>query len=203
MDLASARAPVAAHLLVWSVWAASWIAASLWQKRAAKRPALATEIPYRVLFIVGFFALFLGLSDGDRAPPPLGPALAGLWILPTPLAWATVALTVAGFLFAWWARLHLGALWSSGVTRKDDHRIVDTGPYAIVRHPIYTGLLAGALGLALVGAAPMGLAGFALLALGIWLKARLEERFLSAELGVESYAAYRRRTPMLVPFFPA
>ena len=55
-------------------------------------------------------------------------------------------LTIPGFLFAWWARLHLGRLWSGTVTRKADHRIVDTGPYAIVRHPIYTGLLASRAG---------------------------------------------------------
>ncbi|MBY0420832.1 MAG: isoprenylcysteine carboxylmethyltransferase family protein, partial [Parvularculaceae bacterium] len=134
---------------------------------------------------------------------PLRALLTRAYALPTSAAWATLIFPVGGFLFAWWARIHLGGLWSSGVTRKDDHRIVDDGPYGIVRHPIYTGLLAGALGLLVIGATPVGLGGFALLSLGVFLKALLEERFLGEELGPEAYGAYRRRTPMLIPFLPA
>ena len=50
--------------------------------------------------------------------------------------------TFAGILFAWWVRIHLGRLWSGAITRKEGHRVVDSGPYGLVRHPIYTGLLA-------------------------------------------------------------
>jgi protein-S-isoprenylcysteine O-methyltransferase Ste14 len=49
-------------------------------------------------------------------------------------------LTLAGTLFTWWARIHLGRFWSSAITRKQGHRVIDTGPYAIVRHPLYAGL---------------------------------------------------------------
>jgi protein-S-isoprenylcysteine O-methyltransferase Ste14 len=109
------------------------------------------------------------------------------------------AVVVAGIAFAWWARIHLGALWSGAVTRKFNHRIVDTGPYALVRHPIYTGLLSAAIATGVARGAWPALAGALILWLGIWMKARLEERFLSEELGAE-YAAYRARVPMLVPF---
>ena len=64
-----------------------------------------------------------------------------LWRTPVALAWAMVAVVFAGLLFTWWARIHLGRLWSSSVTRKADHHVVDTGPYGIVRHPIYTGII--------------------------------------------------------------
>ena len=70
-----------------------------------------------------------------------------------------VLLCVMGFGFAWWARLHLGQLWSAFVTRKAGHRIVDTGPYGIVRHPIYTGIIAAAIALALVKGTVIALAG--------------------------------------------
>jgi protein-S-isoprenylcysteine O-methyltransferase Ste14 len=109
----------------------------------------------------------------------------------------------AGFLLACWARLALGKLWSAGVERKADHRLVEEGPYAIVRHPIYAGLLAAALSLALVKATPFALAGLVLTSIGFTVKARLEERFLATELGEADYADYMRRVPMLMPFWPA
>jgi protein-S-isoprenylcysteine O-methyltransferase Ste14 len=55
-----------------------------------------------------------------------------------------------GLSFAVWARLRLGRNWSSVVTVKEDHQLIRGGPYAIVRHPIYTGLLLGFLGMALI-----------------------------------------------------
>jgi protein-S-isoprenylcysteine O-methyltransferase Ste14 len=117
--------------------------------------------------------------------------------------WVLVAIAVAGFAFTWWARFHLGRLWSSSVSRKADHRIVDTGPYGIVRHPIYTGIIvASAATAAQRGTAPAWL-GMALMTLGWYIKARLEERFLRDELGADAYDAYARRVPMLVPCVPA
>jgi protein-S-isoprenylcysteine O-methyltransferase Ste14 len=110
------------------------------------------------------------------------------------------ALEALGFAFTWWARVTLGAYWSGDVSRKADHRIIDTGPYRIVRHPIYTGLLLATYATAAQIAAPTTLAGIALVTLALWIKARLEERFLVQELGEAAYEPYRRRTPMLAPF---
>jgi len=86
------------------------------------------------------------------------------------------------------------------VTTKADHHIVDTGPYRLVRHPIYTGAIFAALATAFIKASPAAFLGFALIALGFWMTARVEERFLRQELGPEAYDAYSRRTPMLIPF---
>jgi protein-S-isoprenylcysteine O-methyltransferase Ste14 len=115
-------------------------------------------------------------------------------------AYLLAGATLAGIVFAWWARIHLGRLWSSGVTRKEDHHVVDTGPYSLVRHPIYTGLLAAALATTVAQATATALVGWMLIVLGLWTKARAEERFLAAELGPEAYDSYRLRVPMLVPF---
>jgi protein-S-isoprenylcysteine O-methyltransferase Ste14 len=92
-------------------------------------------------------------------------------------------------------------LWSGRITRKPDHKIIDTGPFGVVRHPIYTGILLAVLGTLLVKGTVLGLIGAMLIAVGLWMKARLEEKWLSAELG-PGYEAYRQRVPMLVPFGP-
>jgi protein-S-isoprenylcysteine O-methyltransferase Ste14 len=113
-----------------------------------------------------------------------------------------VLLCLIGFGFAWWARLHLGQLWSAFVTRKSDHHIIDTGPYRIVRHPIYTGIILAAMALAVVKGTVLAIAGALLVMLGFWVKARLEEGFLRQQLGAEAYDSYRRRVPMLVPLGP-
>jgi protein-S-isoprenylcysteine O-methyltransferase Ste14 len=131
---------------------------------------------------------------------PFGEAL--LWRLPPIAGWPFTALALLGFAFTWWARLTLGDLWSGSVTRKERHVVVETGPYGLVRHPIYTGLILAAFAFAIQIGYASALVGAALMAGGFALKARLEERFLSAELGEAAYGPYRRRTPMLVPFWP-
>ncbi|MBO0749385.1 MAG: isoprenylcysteine carboxylmethyltransferase family protein, partial [Porphyrobacter sp.] len=126
--------------------------------------------------------------------PPRQPVL---WAVGPVLGWSMIALTVAGFAFAWWARIEMGKLWSSGIERMADHRVVDTGPFALVRHPIYTGMIAGALAVAALQAKPWPILGAALFTLGWVLKARVEERFLEKEIG--GYDAYRRRVSMILP----
>ena len=115
-------------------------------------------------------------------------------------AWGMPIVCLVGFGFAWWARIHLGQLWSAFVTRKSDHRIIDTGPYGIVRHPIYTGIIVATIAVAMVKGTLFAVAGALIAVLGYWIKAQLEEGFLREQLGAEAYDSYRRRVPMLVPF---
>lgn len=124
------------------------------------------------------------------------------WTLPTATGWIMAVLCLAGFAFAWWARIHLGRLWSAFVTLKSDHRIVDTGPYGIVRHPIYTGIIFATVALAIVKGTAYAAVGAFLAILGFWIKARLEEGFLRQQLGTKVYDDYCRRVPMLIPFAP-
>ena len=104
--------------------------------------------------------------------------------------------------FRWIRRAAAVPIWSGRVTRKADHRIVDTGPCGIVRHPIYTGILVAIYASALLRPGLFGIAGAALLTVSFVVKLRLEERFLMQELGADAYESYRRRVPMLVPFWP-
>jgi protein-S-isoprenylcysteine O-methyltransferase Ste14 len=203
--------PVLGVYLVWGLWAVSWVAASFWADRATRRPPAATQIPYRAMTLTGFALLFgiVAGGSGEQAGAIQDTTSFGLrlfdfrlWPVSASLGWSMVALAVLGFGFAWWARIHLGRLWSGFVSRKEGHRLVDTGPYRLVRHPIYTGIDAASFAVLVVKASPLALAGFVLVVWGYWLKARIEERFLREELGSEAYDAYARRVPMLVPFSP-
>ena len=177
--------------MLWLAWWLSWLLAAFWRERAAQQPPQRSQIVYRLLVMAGVVFLF----------NPIIPALdSPLWRWPQPVEWVLVVASCAGFAFTWWARIHLGKLWSSNVGRKADHHIVDTGPYGIVRHPIYTGITIAAVSTALLRFTVGAWIGVALLTLGWYVKARLEERFLREQLGQENYDAYARRVPMLIPF---
>ena len=113
--------PEVAVKTLWFIWWVSWLLAAAWSDRAVKRPPRRSQIIYRLLAAVGAILLF-GLYQHDVAVERI------LWSTPDGLAWVMVAVTSAGLLFTWWARIHLGRLWSSSVGRKADHRIVGTGP---------------------------------------------------------------------------
>ncbi len=184
--------PSTLFAIAWIGWIVTWAAASFWSDRTEKRLATWDVWTYRAMTGVGlvmlshFTARALGLKR--------------IWHVGYDGAYLLAGLTFAGILFAWWARIHLGRLWSGAITRKEGHHIVDTGPYGLVRHPIYTGLIAATLTTAAASATPTAIAGFILIALGLWMKASAEERFLSTELGPQDYADYQCRVPMLVPF---
>ena len=114
-------------------------------------------------------------------------------------AWLGLGLTVAGIGFALWARVFLGRNWSGRVTIKQEHELIQSGPYAIVRHPIYSGFLLAILGTALVEGQLRSLLALPLATLGWWLKLRLEESFMAQQFGT-AYLDYKRRVKALVPF---
>jgi protein-S-isoprenylcysteine O-methyltransferase Ste14 len=184
--------PREAFAVIWIAWVVSWLAAAAWANRTLKRSITWDTVVYRVAIVAGA-VLFTPWAARRLAMPPL-------WDVGFAGAYALAGLTLFGLVFTWWARIHLGRLWSGSITRKEGHRVVDTGPYALVRHPIYTGLIFALLASAMAAATVTALAATALLIFGFWRKARAEERFLTAELGADAYGAYRRRVPMLVPF---
>ncbi|HXU99192.1 MAG TPA: isoprenylcysteine carboxylmethyltransferase family protein [Caulobacteraceae bacterium] len=186
--------PLEAARLMWDAWCVSWLIAMVWSRRAAARPPAVAQFVHWAPTLLGFFLLGFGSYRTHYRP---------LWSLSDPVAWVLAGVCAAGLLFTWWARITLGSLWSGSVSRKDDHVVVQKGPYGLVRHPIYTGLIAAALAYGALASMAANLAGAVLIAFGFWLKARLEERFLSQELGEAAYADYRRRIPMLIPFWPA
>jgi protein-S-isoprenylcysteine O-methyltransferase Ste14 len=187
--------PSVVFAVIWIGWVLSWFGASFWSAPTEKRIVTWDVWASRAALFAGALLLLHSAR--------LMPGAARLWHAGYGAGYALAGLTLAGIVFVWWARIHLGRLWSSAITRKQGHRVVDSGPYAWVRHPIYTGLIAALAATAAAQGTVTALCGAALVAIGLWLKARVEERFLIAELGAEAYGAYRRRVPMLVPFLPA
>jgi protein-S-isoprenylcysteine O-methyltransferase Ste14 len=184
-----------ATIYVFAIWVVSWFAAALWADPAAGRSAFGDQLLYRIVTFVGAVLLFgiYGHSYQGRFR---------IWDVGEKAEWTLFGIAVAGLLFTWWARIYLGRLWSSSVTRKADHHVVDTGPYRLVRHPIYTGIIAALAAIAIQKGTLVALAGAIVMTLGFWIKARLEEKFLREQLGAEAYDSYRRRVPMLMPFGP-
>ena len=183
--------PASAIIALWLVWLLSWILAAGWSARTASHDDLGAESPSRVLTLAAVVMIIISywpMSNGT------------LWDTPDPIGWILAALVALGFAFTWMARLHLGPLWSSTLAPTEDHRIVDTGPYAIVRHPVYAGLLLAALATAAERGRIEALAGVGVLIAALSLRAKLEERFLRRDLGDAAYTAYRARVPMLIPF---
>lgn len=180
--------------LIWIIWLISWVAASFWSGRTQRRVGTVETWTYRAAMIAG------GILLGPWTARFLDERQ--LWHVRYGGAVGLAAIMLAGLAFSWWARIRLGRLWSSAITRKEGHRIVDDGPYALVRHPIYTGLIIALLATAAAEAVTTALAGTALIIFGIWLKASTEERFLAVEFDADAYSDYRRRVPMLIPFLP-
>ena len=128
-----------------------------------------------MLAVAGVVFLFSTPSRPHAATiggPYWQPLVRQLWTSPPEVNWAFVVLLVVSFAFCWWARVHLGALWSGFVTTKAEHRVVDTGPYRWVRHPINTGVISAAFWTACVRATPCAFCGFGLIAVSFWITAK-------------------------------
>ncbi len=113
--------------------------------------------------------------------------------------WLGAAITLAGLLFSVWARVTLGRNWSRSVTIKQGHELITFGPYALVRHPIYTGLLTAFVGTAIAIAQMRALVGFGLIFVSLGYKLLLEEKWMRVQFG-ETYVRYSRHTKALIPW---
>ena len=114
------------------------------------------------------------------------------------IMFAGLLIEALGLFLAIWARRHLGRNWSGEITIKVEHELIRSGPYKLLRHPIYTGLLAMYFGTALVTGEWLALIGLAMAVFAYWRKIRLEETNLNVAFGPD-YDAYRRETWALVP----
>jgi protein-S-isoprenylcysteine O-methyltransferase Ste14 len=182
-----------------SLFPVLWIAFLVyWQVKAADTKATQRLEPIgsRVLRVIIFLVAIVLLSV-PRIPlhwlyyRPWQPGLLPFWL--------GAGVLIAGLLFAVWAREHLGRNWSRSVTIKEGHELITTGPYAVARHPIYTGILVGFLGMAIAISELRGFIAFALVFLALSLKLRREEQWMRSQFG-ETYAAYAHHTSALVPY---
>jgi protein-S-isoprenylcysteine O-methyltransferase Ste14 len=181
--------------VLWLAWLAYWVFAARDVKPVRRREPWAS----RLLTV----ALTIPVALLTAAPGQWLPWLSARFLPDTMIVdWAGLLMVTAGLALAVWARTHLGRNWSGTVTVKEDHELVRSGPYAIVRHPIYTGLLLAMLGTAIILGEWRGLSALCFLSAAFLLKLRREERFM-AESFPETYPGYRARVPALVPLLRA
>jgi protein-S-isoprenylcysteine O-methyltransferase Ste14 len=183
------------HRLLLDLWGALvliWLVGALSTKRVVRRQPVARQLAQRALGATAAILLFV-------------PALHRGWLAwrlfkPNgPMEYAGVAVTLAGMAVAVWARVIIGRNWSANVTVKEDHELIQRGPYAFVRHPIYSGITLAVAGTALaMGGEVRALLALALSFLAWRIKWPVEEQFMIEQFG-EQYIEYRRRVKAIIP----
>jgi len=179
-------------LACWIIFLAVWLLAAISTKRSVYRESPAQRLRYSILLIAGYFLLI----RGHRLPYPLSAR-----VIPhmEVIAWAGAGLCVAGLGFCIWARVTLGRNWSGAVTLKEGHELIERGAYRLVRHPIYTGLIAMFLATVIVLGHAGGIAGLVLVFISFWIKLSDEERVMLKQFP-DQYAAYQQRVKRIIPF---
>ncbi|MBO9574223.1 MAG: isoprenylcysteine carboxylmethyltransferase family protein [Sphingobium sp.] len=179
----------------WWVFMIVWIIRGRGNKESVHKQSRTESRAYRIPMLLGIilsssFPVFFG-----RPFKLLGVSLVERG---TALFAASAAVSVLGLAIALWARSSLGRNWSYEVTLKDQHELVTSGPYATIRHPIYTAVILLVAGIVLLNPSVSSLAGLALIAWSCWIKLRQEEVLMLQQFP-ESYPAYMARTKRLVP----
>jgi protein-S-isoprenylcysteine O-methyltransferase Ste14 len=178
------------HPILWLAWATYWFVSARNVKRTVRREKWSERLWYSVpivLAVLLFSQPRLALSLGQH-----------IWVPNEGTYGLGTALLVAGLLFSVWARRTLGRNWSGTVTVKEDHELIQTGPYRWVRHPIYTGILVALTGSAIAFDRWTGFVSVAIMFLSFWIKLLREEAWMRETFG-EKYTAYCAKTKRLVP----
>jgi len=179
--------------VVWVVFILYWaVSARRSPSPTERREALSSRLVYLSLLGVGISLLafdppFYGPLLWRFIPEELGASLIGLAIL------------LLGTGLAVWARQHLGQYWSARIALEEGHQLIQTGPYHLVRHPIYLGGLVGVMGTAIVMGEVRGLLSAVFVLAVVVLKIKTEEAFLGERFG-SAYRQYQKQVKALIPF---
>jgi protein-S-isoprenylcysteine O-methyltransferase Ste14 len=175
----------------WIVFLIYWGVSARSTKQTAERQDSAARMSNQIPIALG--ALLLSV------PIPL-PPLNTLVVPQTPVTQAiAVGACVLGVLGAVWSRRALAENWSAEVVFKENHELIERGPYRFVRHPIYTSVLLMILGSTLITGRLASWAGYLLFVVGFWVKLKQEEELLIRHFPAP-YAAYKSRVKALIPF---
>ena len=177
-------------LCCWAAWAAYWLIMAFANKPTVERGGFIGYRLVAVIFLLGMLAAGRLLHVSSQSQ---------LWLTPPALGVVTDVMVFAGAAFTVWARITLGRNWSAEVTFKQDHELIESGPYALARHPIYTGLIVMALGTAINYGRAIGFVLLVALCGGLWWKARQEERIMSRHFP-DAYPEYKTRVHAIIPF---
>jgi protein-S-isoprenylcysteine O-methyltransferase Ste14 len=186
--------PVIDHLIrgLWAGFGLLWLLAAFFTKRTVQIQSPWSRALQLALGIFGYFLVFARRVPYETLNTTLVPKTG-------PTAILGLVLVLAGLLFAVWARVFLGGNWSANVTLKQDHALVRSGPYRLVRHPIYSGLVLALVGTTLAFGQLRCLLG-TVLALVAWkVKSSVEEDFMVQQFG-QQYVQYRHEVKALIPY---
>jgi protein-S-isoprenylcysteine O-methyltransferase Ste14 len=182
---------LAAIQFAWVVTAVYFMASALLTNRIKRREPIGGRLLDLFLLFGGYFLMF------SQVPLPGAPNQH--FIAPREmLQIAGVALTYLGLLLTIWSRARLGRYWSGVVALKHNHRLIQSGPYRVVRHPLYSGILLAAVGMSLCVTTWSSLLAIVFLTTCFERRAHQEDALLAAEFGLE-FEAYRQRTGRLAP----
>lgn len=179
-------------LLLWFAWGVYWVASAVSNKATRRRESPASRLLHILPLTLGGMLLAWYDMPGAWLAQRLWERSLTAW-------WVGFALLGAGLAFSVWARVHLGRNWSGSVTVKEGHELIRSGPYAYVRHPIYTGLLAAVLGTAIASGSVRAALGLLIIAAALLRKLRVEEGFMR-ETFPGKYERYSATVPALIPF---
>jgi protein-S-isoprenylcysteine O-methyltransferase Ste14 len=186
--------PLAKNIIsaCWGVFFLVWVLAAIFTKRTVYHESGARRLRYMIPIALGVFLVF----RGHRLPRPFN-----FDIIPQTdaILVAAAILCLCGLGCCLWARAVLGRNWSGTVTLKEDHELIVRGPYRLVRHPIYTGLLAMLIATAIEQGHIAGMIGLILAFASFWIKSSNEEEVMLAQF-TDQYHAYQLRTKRIVPF---
>ena len=181
------------ELFPWYAFLIVWCVSAVWVKKTKTTESIQSRLAYGVPMVAGCYLIFAHSMPSQLLSARFVPSFRSIQI-------AAIMVTCLGTALCIWARFILGENWSARVTRKVGHELVRTGPYAYVRHPIYTGLTLAMLGTATFVGEWRALLGVGIAVTGEILKARREEQFMIAEFGA-TYEQYRGSTGFLLPRF--
>jgi len=174
----------------WSAVALAWLGGAIYYE--SRSPAERTHRSFVSPIAISTVVVVLLSATVPRADwLPLEVHMAWIRIMGLVILLAATALTV-------WARLALGAMWSAAPAVKQEHKLRTGGPYAITRHPIYTGLLGMMMGSMLLAGGGRWIVPFGVYLVALEFKIRIEEQLMLAEFP-DDYPRYRRLVPRLVP----
>jgi len=177
--------------IAWFILFAYWLYSGMRTKITVKRQKNSTRVVYLLLMVAAFSLVYAG---------SLRIGFLGMRFLPEEkwISYLGLIINLAGIIFAIVARTWLGSNWSGTVTIKKDHELIQSGPYAITRHPIYTGFIFGLIGSAIALGEIRGLIALVLLFISVNIKIALEEKFMQSRF--PGYDNYRHHTKKLIPF---
>ena len=176
---------------LWAAWWVTWLVWALQSKKTIERESVASAISYRLVGVAGAYLLASGRGLAPLVFNAIIPDHRWLGVL-------GIIVTAGGLALTYWARYALGGNWSGEVTVKAEHELIRTGPYRVVRHPIYTGIITAAAGTAIAEDQWRSIIAVVLLWLSFTMKRLKEEQYMRQTFG-DQYADYARTTGAIFP----